>query len=361
MCRPTNYQVKQWFICCKSLNLSSQTGNLALGLYHLKSNAEWASQKLISAGGGTRKIKFKSVTVLALALKQNASHIQDDQPSQLVHHSLFAHFKMMYNPSIKCTILSKIPHNILCNFGVWSSVHRDEISISWRHFSNPNAHLSRPCCRSYMVMFYDCLGNSKEAASPILCPHDSTQVFHFWPPIPHQILFEHATPHFGWAAPWVLHWMEKQWGRSHYIQKGYTFIIDWVPFVWLSFCLDSHAWVVWLNALGSICLSVIPYVDVYIPCVYICAPIYQIMTITSPWYLAGCNQWAFVLKTEFNSWSSFCPFRLGKESDQIAEFGASFEVTTDPCTYRNLNYVDTTGPLADLSFACSEYIYLNPI
>ncbi len=27
----------------------------------------------------------------------------------------------------------------------------------------------------------------------------TAQSFHFWPPIPHQILFEHTTPHCGWA------------------------------------------------------------------------------------------------------------------------------------------------------------------
>ncbi len=36
--------------------------------------------------------------------------------------------------------------------------------------------------------------------TPILCPHNSTPFFNFRPPIPHQILFEHATPHFLQAA-----------------------------------------------------------------------------------------------------------------------------------------------------------------
>ncbi len=49
--------------------------------------------------------------------------------------------------------------------------------------------------------FYTHITHTLTNFTPILCPHDSTQVFHFCPPIPHQILFEHATPHFCWAAP----------------------------------------------------------------------------------------------------------------------------------------------------------------
>ncbi len=59
---------------------------------------------------------------------------------------------------------------------------------------------------------------------PILYPHDSTQCFHFWPPIPHQILFEHATPHFGWDAGAVVRYMVETRTNTNDADKWLTLI-----------------------------------------------------------------------------------------------------------------------------------------
>ena len=58
-------------------------------------------------------------------------------------------------------------------------------------FQHPRAQLY---LLSHTLTGFECLTNF----TPF---YDSTQFFHFWPPIPHQIIFKHATPHFGWAAP----------------------------------------------------------------------------------------------------------------------------------------------------------------
>ncbi len=120
--------------------------------------------------------------------------------------------------------IRKDPYFVDFNFGFtphsthfWMTPHNFSVSgfTDKVHFPHISSTFCKYCCRTWVflvrkhpiphthfchIWLHANITPSHTKFTPILCSHDSTQSFHFWPLIPHQNLFEHATPHFGWAA-----------------------------------------------------------------------------------------------------------------------------------------------------------------